>query len=135
MSFECYFFSGPKYIGVTRDATGAGVVAAGVRIERKMAVSALRAVLASGNLGQHNGLPAAIIVTTTLTELNAAAGHGITGGTMRISTSVSEKCATPPNRNHRNTKIKPMRFNIGVMAAPFEASSLSSLFAVVIKTP
>ena len=30
--------------------------------------------------GQHNGLPASIIVTTTLTELEAAAGQGITGG-------------------------------------------------------
>jgi Hemopexin len=29
MSFECYFFSGSEYIGVTRDATGAGFIAAG----------------------------------------------------------------------------------------------------------
>jgi hypothetical protein len=49
--------------------------------------AALRAVLASGNLGQHNGLPAAIIVTTTLAELNAAAGHGITGGGTRLPMS------------------------------------------------
>ncbi|MEE2855213.1 MAG: HNH endonuclease signature motif containing protein [Actinomycetota bacterium] len=42
--------------------------------------AALRAVLASGNLGQHNGLPASIIVTTTLAELEAAAGKGLTGG-------------------------------------------------------
>lgn len=42
--------------------------------------AALRAILASGNLGQHNGLPASIIVTTTLTELEAAAGKGLTGG-------------------------------------------------------
>ena len=42
--------------------------------------SALRALLASGNLGQHNGLPASIIVTTTLKELEAAAGRGLTGG-------------------------------------------------------
>ncbi len=40
----------------------------------------LRALLASGKLGQHNGLPASIIVTTTLNELEAAAGHGLTGG-------------------------------------------------------
>jgi len=31
-------------------------------------------------LGQHNGLPAAIIATTTLAELEAAAGHALTGG-------------------------------------------------------
>jgi hypothetical protein len=42
--------------------------------------AALRALLASGDLGQHNGLPASIIVSTTLAELEAAAGHGITGG-------------------------------------------------------
>ncbi|WP_406814530.1 HNH endonuclease signature motif containing protein [Mycobacterium sp. M23085] len=42
--------------------------------------AALRALLASGNLGQHNGLPASIVVTTTLAELEAAAGRGLTGG-------------------------------------------------------
>src|ERR1700729_2883756 len=39
-----------------------------------------RAALASGDLGQHNGLPASIIVTTTLQELEAGAGRGLTGG-------------------------------------------------------
>ncbi len=43
-------------------------------------LAGLRAMLASGNLGQHNGLPASIIVTTTLAELEAAAGKGLTGG-------------------------------------------------------
>ena len=42
--------------------------------------AAARALLASGDLGQHNGLPACIIVTTTLRELEAAAGKGLTGG-------------------------------------------------------
>ena len=42
--------------------------------------AALRALLASGKLGQHNGLPASIIVTTTLNDLEAAAGKGLTGG-------------------------------------------------------
>jgi hypothetical protein len=42
--------------------------------------AALRATLASGKLAQHNGLPASIIVTTTLKELEAAAGKGLTGG-------------------------------------------------------
>ena len=36
--------------------------------------------LASGDLGQHNGLPTSIIVTTTLQELEAGAGRGLTGG-------------------------------------------------------
>ena len=39
-----------------------------------------RALLASGCLGQHNGLPASIVVTTTLRELEAKAGRAITGG-------------------------------------------------------
>jgi hypothetical protein len=39
-----------------------------------------RALLASGDLGQHNGLPASIIVTTTLRELEAKAGTALTGG-------------------------------------------------------
>jgi Domain of unknown function (DUF222) len=39
-----------------------------------------RALMASGDLGQHNGLPATIIVTTTLRELEAGAGKALTGG-------------------------------------------------------
>jgi hypothetical protein len=39
-----------------------------------------RALLACGVLGQHHGLPASIIVTTTLRELEAGAGRGLTGG-------------------------------------------------------
>jgi hypothetical protein len=42
--------------------------------------AALRAVLASGELGQHNGLPATIIVSATLKDLEAAAGKALTGG-------------------------------------------------------
>ncbi len=42
--------------------------------------AALRALLASGELGQHNGLPASIVVTTTLADLESAAGRGLTGG-------------------------------------------------------
>jgi Domain of unknown function (DUF222) len=42
--------------------------------------AALRALLASGKLGQHNGLPASIIVTTTLHELETASGKGLTAG-------------------------------------------------------
>ncbi|WIM89585.1 13E12 repeat family protein [Candidatus Mycobacterium wuenschmannii] len=43
-------------------------------------VAAGRALLASGDVGQHNGLPASIIVTTTLQELEAGAGRGLTAG-------------------------------------------------------
>ena len=49
--------------------------------------AALRAVLASGKLGQHNGLPATIIVSTTLTELESASGTAITGGGTRLPMS------------------------------------------------
>jgi hypothetical protein len=43
-------------------------------------LAAARALLASGELGQHNGLPTSIIVTTTLDELEKGAGRGLTGG-------------------------------------------------------
>jgi Domain of unknown function (DUF222) len=43
-------------------------------------LAAARALLASGDLGQHNGLPTSIIVTTTLQELEAGAGKALTGG-------------------------------------------------------
>jgi Domain of unknown function (DUF222) len=39
-----------------------------------------RSVLASGELGKHNGLPATIIVSTTLQDLQSAAGVAVTGG-------------------------------------------------------
>ena len=39
-----------------------------------------RAVLASGELGRHNGLPATIIVTATLQDLQSGAGVAVTGG-------------------------------------------------------
>jgi hypothetical protein len=39
-----------------------------------------RELLAAGELGNHNGLPASIIVSTTLQDLESGAGQGITGG-------------------------------------------------------
>jgi Domain of unknown function (DUF222) len=39
-----------------------------------------RSVLASGELGKHNGLPCTIIVSTTLQELESGQGHAVTGG-------------------------------------------------------
>ncbi|GLP78165.1 hypothetical protein TUM20983_52750 [Mycobacterium antarcticum] len=39
-----------------------------------------RTALSSGELGQHNGLPVTVIVSTTLQDLEAAAGSGITAG-------------------------------------------------------
>ena len=49
--------------------------------------AALRALLASGDLGQHNGLPATIVVTTTLEDLESAAGTGLTGGGTQLPMS------------------------------------------------
>jgi Domain of unknown function (DUF222) len=43
-------------------------------------LAGLRALVASGKLGQHNGLPVSIVVTTTLKDLQAAAGKAVTGG-------------------------------------------------------
>ncbi|MCW2732188.1 MAG: hypothetical protein JWR13_3004 [Mycobacterium sp.] len=43
-------------------------------------VAAGRSVLASGELGQHNGLPASIIIRTTLQDLESRVGVGVTGG-------------------------------------------------------
>src|SRR6185436_18488731 len=41
-------------------------------------------VLASGELGRHHGLPATIIVSTTLQQLESAAGQGVTAGGTRL---------------------------------------------------
>ncbi len=43
-------------------------------------LTAARTLLASGQLGRHNGLPASVIVTTTLEQLEAGAGRGLTAG-------------------------------------------------------
>ena len=50
-------------------------------------LAGLRGLLASGNLGQHNGLPVSIVVTTTLKDLEAAAGKGRTGGGSQVPMS------------------------------------------------
>jgi uncharacterized protein DUF222 len=39
-----------------------------------------RSVLASGQLGQHNGLPTSVIIRTTLQDLESRAGVGVSGG-------------------------------------------------------
>ena len=49
-----------------------------------------RSVLASGELGQHNGLPATIIVSTTLQELESGCGQAVTatGSLLPMSTVI-----------------------------------------------
>lgn len=49
--------------------------------------AALRGLLASGELGQHNGLPATIVATVELKDLEAATGTGRTGGGTRLPMS------------------------------------------------
>jgi len=39
-----------------------------------------RAMLASGQLGSHRGLPVTLVVSTTLKELESGRGHAVTGG-------------------------------------------------------
>src|SRR5690606_32508055 len=39
-----------------------------------------RALLASGQLGSHNGLPTTLLITTTLQELESGSGQAVTGG-------------------------------------------------------
>jgi hypothetical protein len=43
-------------------------------------LAGVRGMLMSGKLGQHNGLPVSIVVSTTLKDLQAAAGKALTGG-------------------------------------------------------
>ena len=43
-------------------------------------LAGMRGLFASGDLGQHNGLPVSIVVTTTLQDLEAAAGKALTAG-------------------------------------------------------
>ena len=43
-------------------------------------LAGLRGLLASGQLGQHNGLPVSIVVSTTLQDLESATGKALTGG-------------------------------------------------------
>jgi Domain of unknown function (DUF222) len=40
----------------------------------------VRSALMSGELGRHHGLPVTVIVSTTLQDLEAGAGHGLTAG-------------------------------------------------------
>ena len=39
-----------------------------------------RALLASGQLGSHNGLPVTMAISTTLQELESGTGQAVTGG-------------------------------------------------------
>ncbi len=51
--------------------------------------------LGDPKLGQHNGLPVTVIVTTTLQDLHAATGHGVTAGGTLIPMTDLIKMAAP----------------------------------------
>ena len=61
------------------DAVQADMRSAGQRNHDALKAMA-RSVLASGALGKHNGLPATIIVSTTLQDLQSGAGVAVTAG-------------------------------------------------------
>ena len=50
-------------------------------------LAGLRGLIASGKLGQHNGLPVSVVVTTSLKDLEAAAGKAFTGGGSQLPIS------------------------------------------------
>jgi hypothetical protein len=55
--------------------------------------AAMRALLASGDLGQHRGLPVTAIVTMTLEQLETASGVTITGGGSTVPAEVAIRMA------------------------------------------
>lgn len=55
--------------------------------------TALRALLASGELGQHRGLPVTAIVTMTLEQLESASGVAVTGGGSTVPMEVAIRMA------------------------------------------
>ncbi len=60
-------------------------------------LAGLRALMASGDLGRHNGLPVSIVVTTTLKDLEAATGKGFTGGGSQLPMSDLIRMASHAN--------------------------------------
>ncbi|MCV7342919.1 HNH endonuclease signature motif containing protein [Mycolicibacterium rhodesiae] len=55
----------------------------------------VRGRLGDPKLGQHNGLPVTVIVTTTLQDLQAGAGHAVTAGGTLIPITDLIRAATP----------------------------------------
>ena len=55
-----------------------------------------RAMLASGQLGSHHGLPVTLVVSTTLKELESGRGHAVTaGGSLLPMSEVIRQAARP----------------------------------------
>jgi hypothetical protein len=71
-------------------------------------VSAIRPQPAARRVSGHSR-PAAPSSSNAPLTSTAARGHGNHGGTIRISVSVSAKCAMPPIRNQTKTNVRPAR--------------------------
>ncbi len=70
----------PCVDGVPSQAQISGDTRNGAQRTHDALTTVCTAMLASGQLGQHNGLPVTIVATATLAELSAAAGQAHTGG-------------------------------------------------------
>lgn len=70
----------PRVDGAATEAEVSGDLRSPAQRRHDGLTAGLRALLGSGELGQHNGLPVTIIVSTTLAELESARGHAVTGG-------------------------------------------------------
>jgi hypothetical protein len=71
-------------------------------------LAGLRGLIASGDLGQHNGLPVSIVVTTNLKDLEAAAGKALTGGgTLLPMPDVIRRHAVFRHSEHRRCEATP----------------------------
>lgn len=70
----------PCTSGTPSEAQIQGDARSGAQRNHDAMLATLRSVLMSGELGQHHGLPVSVIVSTTLQDLENAAGHGLTAG-------------------------------------------------------
>ena len=93
----------PSHAAIQADTRSAG------QRNHDALLAAARALLASGDLGQHNGLPASIIVTTTLHELEKGAGKALTGGGTLLPMSRRDPAGRPrtPLPGHLRQRQSP----------------------------
>jgi hypothetical protein len=70
----------PCVEGAPSDAQVKGDLRTAAQRNHDALLAAGRIVLSTGDLGQLNGLPVTVIVSTTLKELTAATGHAVTAG-------------------------------------------------------
>jgi len=80
-----------------------------------------RSVLASGQLGQHNGLPCTIIVSTTLQELESGCGQAVTATATLLPMSTvirMDQSRLPLPDNLRQTHMAVHSTSVGHAASP-----------------